>query len=90
MTIPAAATWDFSAVESATMEIDGTVVGTMPVGTTGKTVTFAAPTTQADLKASFLGGAGFKVKFNGKMKNATTAATLTGKIFTKLTFNLGS
>jgi hypothetical protein len=89
VTIPASASFDFSAVESATMEVGGTVVGTMPTGATGKTVTFAAPANQADLKATFLAGSDFKVKFNGKMKTTTTAATLTAKISTKVTFNLG-
>jgi hypothetical protein len=87
--IPDVVAWDFSAIESATVEIEGVLVGTMPAGAKGKTITFAAPANQTDLKTAFLANGGFKVKFTGKMRSETTEAVLTGKVLTKLIFNLG-
>jgi hypothetical protein len=88
LTIPAAASWTFADVESGEAIVDGVVVGTFTPGTTGKTATFAAPATQANIKASILSTSGFKFKYNMKVKNATTAATLTGVLKTKVTLGL--
>jgi hypothetical protein len=88
LTIPAAASWSFADVESGDVSIDGVIVGSFPAGTTGKTATFAPPATQANIKASILSTSGFKVKYNLKAKNATTAASLTGVLKTKVTLGL--
>jgi hypothetical protein len=88
LTIPAGASWSFADVESGDVSIDGVIVGTFPAGTTGKTATFAPPATQSNIKASILSTSGFKLKYNMKAKNATTAALLTGVLKTKVTLGL--
>jgi hypothetical protein len=88
LTIPSTVTWTFADVESGDVSIDGVVVGTFPAGTSGKTATFAPPATQANIKASILSATGFKLKYNMKVKNATTAASLTGVLKTKVTLGL--
>jgi hypothetical protein len=85
LTIPASASWSFADVESGEVLINDVVVGTFPAGTTGKVATFAAPATQSDVKAAILSATGFKLKYNLKAKNATTAALLTGILKTKVT-----
>lgn len=88
LTIPASASWTFADVESGEVLIDGVVVGTFTKGTTGKTATFAAPTTQPDIKASLLSASGFKLKYTIVAKNATTATALSGVLKTKITLGL--
>jgi hypothetical protein len=88
LTIPASASWSFADVESGDVQIDGVIVGAFPAGTTGKTATFAPPATQSDIKTSILSASGFKLKYNLKAKNATTATALTGVLKTKVTLGL--
>ena len=85
LTIPTSVSWTFADVESAEVLINDVVVGTLPAGTTGKVATFAAPATQADVKAAILSATGFKLKYSIKAKNATTASLLTGILKTKVT-----
>jgi hypothetical protein len=88
LTIPATATWSFADVESGEVLVDGVSVATFPAGATGKTITFAPPATQANIKASILSASGFKLKYNLKAKNATTATTLSGVLKTKVTIGI--
>lgn len=85
LTIPTSVAWTFADIESAEVLINDVVVGTLPAGTTGKVATFAAPTTQPDVKAAILSSSGFKLKYTIKAKNATTATLLTGILKTKVT-----
>jgi hypothetical protein len=88
LTIPSTVSWTFADVESGDVSIDGVIVGTFPAGTMGKTATFAPPATQSDIKTSILSTSGFKLKYNMKAKNVTTAALLTGVLKTKVTLGL--
>jgi hypothetical protein len=88
LTLDGAATWSFADVTSGEAFMDGTSIGTLPTGATGKTVALAIPANQADVKASILKGTGFVLKLTMVAKNATTASTVTGILKTKIDFSL--
>jgi hypothetical protein len=77
VTIPDTTAWTFANIESVNVSIDGNSVGTLPAGSTGKTIVFAVPSTFPDLKTNISNGTPFNLNVVMKAKNATTAAKLT-------------
>jgi hypothetical protein len=77
VTIPDTTAWTFANIESVSISIDGNSVGTLPAGSTGKTIVFTVPATFPDLKTNIPNGTPFNVNVVMKAKNATTATKLT-------------
>lgn len=79
LTISSTAGYTFADIESASVSLNGQVVGTLPAGASGLSVTLTSPTV-TDIKANVLLASTVNAAFTANFKKAVGASTIDAKI----------